>query len=101
MLIKGQACYFLFVIFLIPQAVAQNFATLIVSRFFAGAFGAVVMNAVANIVGDLWECDVDRSFAITLFNITYLGGFTLGPVRNPNIVTIVGLTPDRCLAARY
>lgn len=77
-----QGCYFLFLIFMIPQAVAQNFATLIVSRFFAGSFGATVQNAVANIAGDLWESDVDRSFAITLFNIAYLGGFTLGPVRH-------------------
>lgn len=63
---------------------AQNFATLIVSRFFAGVFGAVVQNGVANIAGDLWENDVDRSFSITLFNTAYLGGFTLGPVSSPD-----------------
>ena len=71
-------------IFLIPQAVAQNFATLIVSRFFAGAFGATVQNAAANVTGDMWESEVGRSFSITLFCMTYLGGFTLGPVRSPD-----------------
>ena len=82
-LIKTQLCYFMFVIFLIPQAVAQNFATIVVSRFFAGAFGATVQNAVANFAGDMWENDIDRSFSITLFNTAYLGGFTLGPVSSP------------------
>lgn len=66
-------------IFIIPQAVARNFATLIVSRFFAGGFGGIVMNAVANIIGDIWV-DYEMSLPVTLFTFTYLLGFTIGPV---------------------
>lgn len=42
---------------MIPQAVAGNFATLIVTRIFAGGAGATIAALVDGIAADLWEED--------------------------------------------
>lgn len=76
----------MFTAFVIPQALAQNYATLIITRFFAGGCASVVQNAVANISGDLWIGE-ESSLPITLFITAYLIGFTLGPVIGAAIVS--------------
>lgn len=72
--------------FVIPQAVAQNFATLIVTRFFAGGFASVIQNGVETIIGDLWVGD-ETTLPVTAFIFAYLGGFTMGPVIGSAIVS--------------
>lgn len=74
------ATYFIFILFIIPQAVAQNFATLIITRFFAGACVSILANTTGAIICDIWEGDVGRTIPMSLFVTTYLVGSTLGPV---------------------
>ena len=78
--------FFFFTVFVIPQAVAQNYATLLVSRFISGSFGSVVQNGVANVIGDLWE-EEENSLPCTLFIYSYLMGFTLAPVIGAAIIS--------------
>lgn len=71
--------YVIFTAFIIPQALAQNYATLIVTRFFAGGCASVVQNGVENIIGDLWVGE-ETGLPVTMFIFAYLTGFTMGPV---------------------
>jgi hypothetical protein len=59
--------YVLFLLFVIPQAVATNFATLVVTRFFAGGLVALCANTIASIIPDLWETDEKRSFPVSIY----------------------------------
>lgn len=72
--------YFVLICFVIPQALAQNFATLIVTRFFAGGCVSIIANTVAAVICDIWEGDIGRTIPMSLFVTTYLVGSTLGPV---------------------
>ncbi|KAL8846238.1 MAG: hypothetical protein Q9221_008670 [Calogaya cf. arnoldii] len=63
----------------IPQAVAQNFATLLVSRAIAGALGGILQNAIAQFSTDLWATDEERNLPVTLYSYVYVAGVTLGP----------------------
>lgn len=81
----SQVSYVLFVIFIIPQAVAQTYTTLVVTRFFAGVFGSIGQNAVANVIGDLFV-GVENTLPSVFFLWAYLTGFTLGPVFGSAIV---------------
>ncbi|TID23108.1 multidrug transporter [Venturia nashicola] len=73
--------YLLFIIFVMVQAVAPNFATLIVARVIAGACGGVLQNAVDGIAADLWQLDKrKRTTSLTLYTLSLLGGVTFGPV---------------------
>lgn len=72
--------YFSFVCFIIPQAVAQNFATLIITRFFAGGCVSTIANTVAGIICDVWVGDLGRTVPMSLFITLYLVGSTSGPV---------------------
>ncbi|KAL8712569.1 MAG: hypothetical protein Q9220_003100 [cf. Caloplaca sp. 1 TL-2023] len=71
--------YALFLLFVVPQAVAQSFATVVVTRVFAGVFGGVLMNCLACFVADTWLDDAERDLYITLFILVYLAGVTVGP----------------------
>lgn len=64
---------------IIPQAVAPNFATLLVSRAIAGAFGGILQNAMETFVADIWLTHEERNVPITLFTLVLLAGVTLGP----------------------
>lgn len=75
----------MFIAFIIPQAVARNFATLIVTRFLAGGFASIVQNAVEAVIGDLWQGE-ENSLPVTVFMFAYLAGFTMGPVFGAGIV---------------
>jgi MFS family permease len=72
--------YFVFMCFLIPQALAQNFATLIVSRFFSGGCVAVLANTAASVISNVWEGDHARSIPMASYITAYLTGSSLGPV---------------------
>ncbi|GKZ23803.1 hypothetical protein AbraIFM66951_005076 [Aspergillus brasiliensis] len=72
--------YLLFLCFLVPQAVAQNFATLVVTRFFAGGCVAILANTAAGVVGNLWSTEWSRSIPVSLYILGYMSGSSMGPV---------------------
>ncbi|KAI1610646.1 major facilitator superfamily domain-containing protein [Exophiala viscosa] len=72
--------YIIFFLFIIPQAVAQNFATLVVTRFFAGGCAAILSNTAAALIGNIWEGDRARTIPMSFFVTTYLAGASMGPV---------------------
>ncbi|KAL8953315.1 MAG: hypothetical protein Q9222_000839 [Ikaeria aurantiellina] len=52
---------------------------MVVTRFFAGVFGGVLMNCLACFVADMWLTDAERDLYISLFIAVYLAGVTVGP----------------------
>ena len=76
-----QISYCLFFIFVLPQALAQNFATLVVVRFFAGGCAGTLQNGVEAVVANLFESRHEQMLGVTLFILAYVGGVTLGPVQ--------------------
>lgn len=71
--------YAFFLLMIIPQALAQNFATLIITRFLSGGCVALLANTIASIVPDIWDSDEARSVPVGLYIMLYLVGSTLGP----------------------
>ncbi|KAK5206631.1 hypothetical protein LTR47_006792 [Exophiala xenobiotica] len=72
--------YVVFFCFIIPQALAQNFATLIVSRFFTGGCVSILGNTAAALIGNIWEGDRARTMPLSIFVTLYLAGSSMGPV---------------------
>ncbi|KAL2849935.1 major facilitator superfamily domain-containing protein [Aspergillus pseudoustus] len=72
--------YVLFLCFLVPQAVAHNFATLVVTRFFAGGCVAILANTAAGVVGNVWDTEWSRSIPVSLYIVGYMAGSSAGPV---------------------
>ncbi|KAL3463541.1 major facilitator superfamily domain-containing protein [Aspergillus heterothallicus] len=72
--------YLLFLCFLIPQAVAQNFATLVVTRFFAGGCVSILANTAAGVIGNVWDTEWSRSIPVSLYIVGYMAGSSAGPV---------------------
>ncbi|KAL8787171.1 MAG: hypothetical protein Q9213_002387 [Squamulea squamosa] len=71
--------YLLFIVMVIPQALAQNFATLLVVRTIAGAFGGVLQNVLELTAADMWATDKARNLPVTLYTFVFVAGVTLGP----------------------
>lgn len=65
---------------IVPQALARNFATLIVARVFAGALGGIVQNSVECVIADTWRDAKEQSLPISLFILVFVAGFSAGPV---------------------
>ncbi|KAL1643906.1 hypothetical protein SLS58_004580 [Diplodia intermedia] len=74
-----QGSYIMFLIWMVPSAVAKNFATLIVTRFFDGGFSSVSINIVGGTITDIWRGDRDRSLPMSIFGLTSVVGIALGP----------------------
>ncbi|KAJ5689558.1 hypothetical protein N7462_003950 [Penicillium macrosclerotiorum] len=72
--------YIAFICFVIPQAVAQSFATLIVTRFFAGGCVAILANTSATVIGNVWDTERARNVPVSLYIVAYLVGSSIGPV---------------------
>jgi MFS family permease len=73
--------YSIFVVFVVPQAVAKNFATLVGTRIVTGGCGGVLQNVVDGAAADIWGDDVhSRALSLTIFIFSLLGGVTIGPV---------------------
>lgn len=73
--------YALFTIFVMVQAVAMNFATLIVARVIAGSCGGVLQNVIDGMAADIWGQDTKRrTLSLSVFIFALLGGVTFGPV---------------------
>ncbi|CAG8944416.1 unnamed protein product [Penicillium salamii] len=71
--------YFILVVSLFPSAFAQNFATLVVTRFFGGGASSVSINIVGGSISDVWFGDKARSLPMSLFGFTSVVGIALGP----------------------
>lgn len=74
------ACYLLFVLFVVPQAVARKFSTFIVCRFFAGCFGGVLQNVMDGIIADMWDQPPQRTVPVSAYVFALLAGVSMGPV---------------------
>ncbi|KAK4551749.1 hypothetical protein LTR86_010942 [Recurvomyces mirabilis] len=72
--------YLLFMLFVVPQAVAPNFATMVVSRFIAGSFGGTLQNIIDSGIADIWRDPRERDLPVTLFVFALVFGVTFGPV---------------------
>jgi MFS family permease len=68
------------IVFLIPQAVAQNFATLIVTRIITGSCTGVLVNITSAVVSDIWRHSMSKSFGSSLWIFALLAGLSMGPV---------------------
>ncbi|KAJ5887201.1 hypothetical protein N7504_011248 [Penicillium tannophilum] len=80
--------YFILVVSLFPSAFAQNFATLVVTRFFGGGASSVSINIVGGSISDVWYGDKARSLPMSLFGFTSVIGIALGPFVGAAIQTI-------------
>ncbi|KAJ9661282.1 hypothetical protein H2198_002025 [Neophaeococcomyces mojaviensis] len=72
--------YFVFICFIIPQAVTQSFVALCICRFFAGACVSVLANTSAGVISNIWEGNIARTIPISLYVLAYLSGSSIGPV---------------------
>ncbi|PVH97072.1 multidrug transporter [Periconia macrospinosa] len=81
--------YVSLIIFLIPQALAQNFATLIVTRIITGGCSGVLANITSGIVSDVWREGRAKSFNTSLYIWGILAGLSVGPVIGSAIVAYV------------
>ncbi|KAJ9639541.1 hypothetical protein H2199_006576 [Coniosporium tulheliwenetii] len=73
------ASYIVFSIFLLPSALARNYATLVITRFFGGGASSVSINIVGGTITDIWKTDKDRSVPMSIFGMTSVVGIALGP----------------------
>ncbi|PNS17256.1 hypothetical protein CAC42_6939 [Sphaceloma murrayae] len=81
------ASYVMFLLFVFPQALVQNFAGFIVIRFFAGGFVSLVANCIVGICCDIWEGERGRSVPVASYITVYLSGSSLGPVMGAAVLT--------------
>ncbi|KAH6644604.1 major facilitator superfamily domain-containing protein [Boeremia exigua] len=72
--------YAILIIFIIPQAVAQSFATLIVVRIITGSCTATLANITSGIVSDVWYAGLTKSFFTSMYIFALLSGLSMGPV---------------------
>lgn len=70
---------FLITAFLAGSAGAQNIETLIILRFFAGAFGSAPLTNAAGVMADLFTAG-ERGIATSIFAMAPFLGPTLGPI---------------------
>ena len=70
--------FFIFAIFQIPVAVAQNLETIMLCRFVGGVFGSSPLAIIGGTLADFWG-PVERGFALGLF----AGATFIGPVAGP------------------
>ncbi|KAF2769424.1 MFS general substrate transporter [Teratosphaeria nubilosa] len=82
--------YFFFFLMIIPQAVARNYATLIVTRFFSGGASSLLANTISSVVPDIWATEVSRSVPVGLYILMYDWSSTLGPVIFAPVIQYIG-----------
>lgn len=71
--------FFVFAIFNIPVAVAQNLETIMICRFLEGVFGSAPLAIVGGALADFWG-PVDRGVAVCVFaSATFIGPIA-GPI---------------------
>jgi DHA1 family multidrug resistance protein-like MFS transporter len=77
--------FFAFAIFQIPLALSPNLATVLISRFLEGAFGAAAMVINSAMFADFWA-PTDRGIASSVYATATFAGPTLGPILGSMIV---------------
>jgi len=82
--------YLILIISLFPQAVAQNFETLVITRFFTGGCVAILANTAAGVMGNLWDTERSRSVPVSLYILGYMAGSSMGPVMGAAIYHSLG-----------
>ena len=82
--------YVLFFAMVIAQALAKNFATLVITRFISGGCVTILANTIASVIPDMWEGAAERSVPIGLYIVLYLVGNTLGPVVFAPVMQYIG-----------
>lgn len=85
-LISGQIIYASMIIFIAPQVLAKNFATLIVTRIITGGCSGVLANITSGIVSDIWREGRAKSFGTSLYIWGLLAGLSTGPVLGSVVV---------------
>lgn len=76
--------YFIFGIFLIAVATAENIQTVLLCRFFAGLMASAPISNVAGGLADMFD-DKSRGLAVVLYSIAVIGGPTVGPLVGASI----------------
>ncbi|KAJ9093729.1 hypothetical protein QFC21_006325 [Naganishia friedmannii] len=71
--------YFPFALFCLGSALANNIATLLVTRFLAGFFGASMLTNAGGMIADVWNAK-ERGLATSLFAMAPFLGPVLGPI---------------------
>ena len=79
--------YFAFILFIVPQALARNFATLVATRTFSGACAGILENITGGIVSDIWEDEFSRSLPMSIYVWGLVAGISFGPVFGGAIVS--------------
>lgn len=72
--------YVAFVLSIIPEGFAPNYATLLVFRFCTGGCVSILANAAASVIGNIWKDDRDRTIPMSLYITAYIAGISVGPV---------------------
>ncbi|KAG8525590.1 uncharacterized protein KY384_009234 [Bacidia gigantensis] len=80
--------YVVFFIFVIPQATARNFTTLIVCRFLAGSCGGVLQGVMDGIIADMWNGPVQRSLPVSCYVVSLLTGLMIYGASAPIVLLI-------------
>ncbi|PYH93834.1 MFS general substrate transporter [Aspergillus ellipticus CBS 707.79] len=70
----------LFATFCIPIAVAQNYYTILISRFFSGLFGSAAMAVTGGAIADIWPDPIIRGVGMDIFILTGFFGPIIGPI---------------------
>ncbi|KAE8153835.1 MFS general substrate transporter [Aspergillus avenaceus] len=70
----------LFATFCIPVALAQNYYTILICRFFSGLFGSAAMAVTGGAVTDVWPSPIMRGVGMDIFIMTGFLGPVLGPI---------------------
>ena len=68
-----------FATFCLPVALAQNFQTIMISRFFSGLFGSS-MAITGGTLTDIWATPISRGITLDVFVTTGFIGPVIGPV---------------------
>ena len=71
--------FFLFVIFVIPCAVAKNIETILITRFFGAFCAAAMISNAPGTVNDIVD-DQHRALAFSIWSIGPMNGPVIGPV---------------------
>ncbi|CAK7214975.1 hypothetical protein SBRCBS47491_002332 [Sporothrix bragantina] len=71
--------FILFIIWLIPSAVAQNIQTMIIARFFQGLTGAAFLSVAGGTVGDLFSRE-EMQAPMAFFSVAPFIGPSIGPL---------------------
>ncbi|KIP12340.1 hypothetical protein PHLGIDRAFT_21131 [Phlebiopsis gigantea 11061_1 CR5-6] len=78
-----------YIIFIIPCALAKNIQTLLICRFLCGFFASAPLTLAGGTISDIWDNE-ERGFAIALFAAAPYGGPVLGPIVGGFIGETVG-----------